>query len=205
MFNYLKGAKIEKDINLIEGYIIIKNQNGLITANISSEKIKKLIIDFIDSFDNDELYLFIEVPYNLKDEKGNKVYDILYNNIYFLDNIKKEELKKVIDPYFDILINDNNTNFGVATMNYTYEICKYDFNMMRFSSEKNLQKFLDILKKNDIFENNDLKLHWDLSTKQKIEDENLYETDGKNIYDVISELEQYGLYDGGKFPKEHPF
>lgn len=205
MFNILKGAKIEKNINLVEGYIINKDQSGLITANISSEKIRKIMVDFIDSFDDEDLYIFIEVPYNLKDEKGNKVYDLLYNNIYFLDNVKKEELKKIIEPYFDILVNDNNTNFGVATMNYTYEICKYDFNMMRFSSKKSLQKFLNILERNDIFEKKDLKSYWDLSTNQKNENDNFYEVNGKNVYDVIGELQQYGLYDGGEWQKEHPF
>ena len=205
MFNILKGAKIEKSINLVEGYIINKDQSGLITANISSEKIRKIMVDFIDSFDDEDLYIFIEVPYNLKDEKGNKVYDLLYNNIYFLDNVKKEELKKIIEPYFDILVNDNNTNFGVATTNYTYEICKYDFNMMRFSSKKSLQKFLNILERNDIFEKKDLKLYLDLSTNQKNENDNFYEENGKNVYDVIGELQQYGLYDGGEWQKEHPF
>jgi len=205
MFNFLKGAKIEHDIKLKEGYIINQNQKGLITANISSEKIEKIIKDFIDSFDCKELYLFIEIPYNLKDEKGNKVYDLLYNNIYFLDNIKKEELKKVIEPYFDILINDNNTNFGVATMDYTYEICKYDFNMMRFISKKSQQKFLEILKNNNVSENKEIKFYWDLSKNEKNEDDNFYEADGKNVYDVINELQKCGLYVGGEWKKEHPF
>ena len=58
MFNILKGAKIEKSINLVEGYIINKDQSGLITANISSEKIRKIMVDFIDSFDDEDLYIF---------------------------------------------------------------------------------------------------------------------------------------------------
>ena len=200
MFNVLKGAKIVQNINLVEGFKV--SQNRLITANISSEKIEKIIEDFIESFDEEELYFFIVVPYNLNDEKGNKVYDLLYNNIYFLDNVKKEELKKIIKPYFDILINDNNTSFGVATMDYTYEVCKYDFNLMRFSSHISLEKYYDILKKNNIYENNDFKSYWDLSTKQKNENDNFYEINGKNIYDIIKELEQYGLYDGGEWKKD---
>ena len=77
--------------------------------------------------------------------------------------------------------------------------------MMRFSSKKSLQKFLNILERNDIFEKKDLKLYLDLSTNQKNENDNFYEENGKNVYDVIGELQQYGLYDGGEWQKEHPF
>ena len=52
------------------------------------------------------------------------------------------------------------------------------------------------------YENNDFKSYWDLSTKQKNENDNFYEINGKNIYDIIKELEQYGLYDGGEWKKD---
>lgn len=120
MFNIIKGAKIDNDITLKEGYSIV--DDNLIIANVSAEKISKLIESNIDLLKNEELFFFIEVPYNLKTkliENGKEfektVHDIQYNKVFYIDNIDVEKCKNIINKYYDILINDNNTFFGIGT------------------------------------------------------------------------------------------
>lgn len=202
MFNMIKGSKIDNDITLKEGYSIV--DDNLIIANVSAEKISKLIESNIDLLKNEDLFLFIEVPYNLKTkiiENGKEiektVHDIQYNNVFYMDNINAEKCKNILNKYYDILINDNNTFFGIGTMDDNYEIGKYDYNIMSFYSNISLNKYEEILRNNNLKKYDKIETYWDLSTKEKDEDEMYYENN-KNIYDVIKELEKDGLYDAGE-------
>lgn len=202
MFNMIKGAKIDNDITLKEGYSIIND--NLIIANVSAEKIDKIIESNIDLLKNEELFFFIEVPHNLKTkvtenrkEIEKTVHDIQYNKVFYIDNLDVEKCKNIIYKYYDILINDNNTFFGIGTLDDNYEIGKYDYNIMSFYSNISLDNYEEILRNNNLKKYDKIETYWDLSTKEKDEDE-MYYKNNKNIYDVIKGLEKDGLYDAGE-------
>ena len=96
MFNLIKGAKINSNIQLKEEYEV---KGSWVSANVSAEKIRNLIDEFINN-ESTELYcLFIEVPANADDENvigitedGIYQIDKSHKDIYYLDDISKHRL-----------------------------------------------------------------------------------------------------------------
>lgn len=198
MFNLIKGAKISDNIQLKEEYQI---DGSWISANVSAEKIRNLIDEFINN-ESTELYcLFIEVPANADDESvigitedGIYQIDKLHKDVYYLDDVSAAELENLLDIFDEILINDGLSNFGVLSQRGN-ELGKYKYNVVRaYSDCGDISPFIKIFNSSGITETDNLITAWDYFTHDNPGESQLYEKNGKTIYDVVEALKEIGMY-----------
>lgn len=198
MFNLIKGAKISDNIQLKEEYQI---DGSWISANVSAEKIRNLIDEFINN-ESTELYcLFIEVPANADDESvigitedGIYQIDKLHKDVYYLDDVSAAELENLLDIFDEILINDGLSNFGVLSQRGN-ELGKYKYNVVRaYSDCGDISPFIKIFNSSGITETDNLITAWDYFSQDNAGESERYEKDGKSIYDVVEILKEVGMY-----------
>lgn len=198
MLKMIAGAKIENNQNLSQGYEISENQ---LTANADADNIRNVMEDFMDMNENIPLFLFIEVPSNLKDEKvaetfedGAVAVDTPHKDVYYLDGVPAGSLKKILAPLYEILINDGLSAFGVGNP-YGDEIGKYKYNVMVLYSRNNTDKYKQIFENNGILKTDNLVTAWDTFSDETPGTSEMYsDSKGRNIYDIIEVLSGIGLY-----------
>ncbi|MCD7894286.1 MAG: hypothetical protein LUG60_11425 [Erysipelotrichaceae bacterium] len=189
MFNLIKGAKIENNDVLKEGYRLLRKNH--IEAVVETHHIMILMEQFIRRFENETFFIFIEVPTSLDDEEK---YDdgYLHKDVYFMKKLSADEVSGIFYLFEDILLNDGLSSFGVAFDHG--QIGKSKCNMVDVY-HRNASDFRDIFENNNIYEDNQM-----ITPRELINENNqglcfLYEdNDGKNIYDVVESLKGFGLY-----------
>ena len=197
MLKIIKGAHVTASKKLSQGYEIT---DFGITANTDADNIRKIIEDFLVMNNDLPLFLFIEVPANLKDEKvigkeedGAVLVEKSHKDVYYLDGVSSEELGHLLDPLYDILINDGLSAFGVGNPNGE-EIGKYKYNAMILYA-KNPDKYIQLFEKYNISRTDKLVTAWDSFTPETPgKCERYYDKSGRDIYDIIVKLKEVGLY-----------
>lgn len=198
MFNLIKGAKINDDIHLKEEYQIFDHY---VAANVSAENIMKVIAEFIKSESTELFCLFIEIPSNLKDESITAVtedgrHQIITRHIdvYYLDNVSKDDLTEILNEFAEIFVNDGLSSFGVLSQNGN-EIGKYKYNVMQaYSRSGDLTSLARVFDNTGIHQTDNLVTAWNYFSKDNYGESEIYEKDGKTIYDAVNDLQQVGMY-----------
>lgn len=197
MFNLIKGAMINNNIQLKEGYEIDGNW---VYANVSAEKIKNIIDKFTEIEKGHRFCLFIEIPANIEDENivgitedGFYQTEGKHMDVYYLDNIDTDYIEYVLYEFGDILINDGLSHFGVLSQSGR-EIGKYKYNVIKAYTRDDLLPLIKVFNSVDIPETDNLITAWDHFSQDNPGKSELYEKDGKNIYDVVEVLKEVGMY-----------
>ncbi len=197
MFELIKGAKINRNIQLKEEYEIDGNW---IYANVSAQKIRNVIEKFTVIEKGNRFCLFIEIPANIADEnvigvdeEGFYQTEGKHVDVYYLDNIDDDYIKYVFDEFGEILINDGLSHFGVLSQSGR-EIGKYKYNVIKAYTRDDLLPLIKVFNSFDIPETENLITAWDYFSQDNPGESQLYEKDGKTIYDVVETLEQVGMY-----------
>lgn len=189
MIKIKKGSIIPENIKIKEEY---KVENDTIVLNIDVDKINKLLKSFV-KMQKEELFLFIEVPTNIKElneEKEN------YTDVYYLDGISINEIDELLNRYGDILINDGLCEFGFGVKSFNEEIMSLKYNMITIYSKENVNKYIYLLNELRINKTIDFKSAWDYFTKDNPGISKLYEKEEQTVYDIIEILKEKGLYLG---------
>jgi len=186
MIKIKKGSIIPENIKIKEEY---KVENDTIVLNIDVDKINKLLKSFV-KIQKEELFLFIEVPTNINEEKEN------YTDVYYLDGISINEIDELLNMYGDILINDGLCEFGFGVKSFNEEIMSLKYNMITIYSKENVNKYIDLLNELKINKTIDFKSAWDYFTEENPGISKLYEKEKQTVYDIIEILKEKGLYLG---------
>ncbi len=197
MFELIKGAKINNDIQLKEEYEIDGNW---IYANVSAQKIRNVIEKFTVIEKGNRFCLFIEIPANIADEnvigvdeEGFYQTEGKHVDVYYLDNITDEYVIYLLNKFGDILIHDGLSHFGVLSQSGR-EIGKYKYNVIKAYTRDDLLPLIKVFNAFDIPETDNLITAWDYFSQNNPGESKLYEKDGKTIYDVVETLEKVGMY-----------
>lgn len=186
MIKIKKGSIIPENIKIKEEY---KVENDTIVLNIDVDKINKLLKSFV-KMQKEELFLFIEVPTNINEEKEN------YTDVYYLDGISINEIDELLNMYGDILINDGLCEFGFGVKSFNEEIMSLKYNMITIYSKENVNKYIDLLNELKINKTINFKSAWDYFTEENPGISKLYEKEEQTVYDIIEILKEKGLYLG---------
>ena len=191
MLNMIKGCRIHDPSVLFEGYQ--QTQSGF-TANVNAEKIKGLFESFI-KLHNELCFVILEVPTNQNDEpvfraKGTCV---LHNDVYYLDGLTPERASEFLDVFGQWLIHDGLSTFGIGLHSGANEILLGKYNVVTVYT-KDKPKYSGFFESLGIMEVENLKTAWDHFTSNTPGDSFSYSYQGKNIYDLVNHLKQYGLY-----------
>lgn len=188
MIKMKKGSIIPNNTLLKEEY---KKEKNNIIANVDVDKIHILLEKFID-VQSEELFLFIEIPTNLNELENKHENSI---DIYYKDGLTKDEAHSLLKEYGEILINDGLCKFGFGTKSFNDEIMSHKYNVVTLFS-KNIDKYKKLLNELKIAETNNYKSAWYFFTNNTPGISNIYEKDGKTVFDIVEELEEKGLYFG---------
>ncbi len=198
MLKMIRGVTLANTDKLYEGYTY---RNDRIIASVNADKMQKIIEGFIKENNDTDLFLFIEVPANLDDENvvekypnGGIIKGPMHNDVYYLDGISPKALIRLLEPFYEILINDGLSSFGVGNP-YREEIGKYKYNEMILFSHENTEKYVRIFDRCQIPFTDDLVTAYDNVSPETPGICEMYtDPQGRDIYSVIELLSECGLY-----------
>lgn len=191
MLKMVKGCKIEDPSILYEGYKQI--ESGFL-ANVNADKISLLLENFI-LLHNKHCFIIIEVPTNAKEEAvlRSDGSQHLHKDVYYLDGLTPERAVEFLQVFGEWFIHDGMSNFGIGIHSGDNEIVLDKYNIVTIYT-KSFPKYDHFFETLGIDEVSDLKTAWDYFTYDTPGDSFLFEHRGKNIYDLVEHLKQYGLY-----------
>lgn len=191
MLNLKKGCKIKNADKLYEQYE--KTEHGYI-ANVNIEKIIELLKSFI-SMQEGLVFFFLEVPSNKRDEKEIKpgVLDCTHKDVYYMDNLDKGEAVKLLDIAGELHANDGLSCFGFGSQHNNDEIGVGKYNVVTIFSQES-DSYDELFQKFDIVKTEKLVTAWDTFTKDTPGHSERISINGKDIYSIIEEFKDWGLY-----------
>ena len=192
MLNLVKGHRVSLVENLFESFT--KLTEYYLMANVHSEKILDVFQHFIAIHD-EPLFFILELPVSIDREKviAKNIINELHKDVYYIDNCSREECLVLLIRYGDLLVNDGLSKFGFGGHKSHDEIMLDSYNVVTIYS-KELSKF------NDFFEPHNIQFVEELVTACETFSETspgiseIYESNGKTVYDLPEELAEWGIY-----------
>ena len=189
MLNLVKGHRVSLVENLFESFT--KLTEHYLMANVHAEKILEVFQHFIAIHD-EPLFFILELPVSIDREKEIAMNE-LHKDVYYIDDCSIEECLVLLIRYGDLLVNDGLSKFGFGGHKSHDEIMLDSYNVVTIYS-KELSKF------NDFFEPHNIQFVEELVTASETFSETspgiseIYESNGKTVYDLPEELAEWGIY-----------
>ena len=192
MLNLVKGHRVSLVENLFESFT--KLTEHYLMAHVHAEKILEVFQHFIAIHD-EPLFFILELPVSIDREKviAKNIINELHKDVYYIDNCSREECLVLLIRYGDLLVNDGLSKFGFGGHKSHDEIMLDSYNVVTIYS-KELSKF------NDFFEPHNIQFVEELVTASETFSETspgiseIYESNGKTVYDLPEELAEWGIY-----------
>ena len=192
MLNLVKGHQVSLVENLFESFT--KLTEYYLMANVHEEKILEIFQHFIAIHD-EPLFFILELPVSIDREKeiAKNIINESHMDVYYIDNCSIEECLVLLIRYGDLLVNDGLSKFGFGGHKSHDEIMLDSYNVVTIYS-KELSKF------NDFFEPHNIQFVEELVTACETFSETspgiseIYESNGKTVYDLPEELAEWGIY-----------
>ncbi|NLZ46103.1 MAG: hypothetical protein GX896_05370 [Clostridiales bacterium] len=177
--------------NLIQGIIVSdikdchscyeKQDNENLLCSLSAELLEPLAVSVVKHL-KPAVFFFIEVPSSENDTQ---------KNIYYLDNCTTDVALAIIKRYGGILFNDGLIEFGFGSHVDNSEIYFRNNQIVQIYSPdiSILENLLDVpLEKN-------IKTLWDIFSDENYGEAIPVELNGENVYDILDNLTEVGLYE----------
>lgn len=187
----IKGCRIHNPAMLYEGYEQI--DSGFV-ANVDADKIQSLFENFV-KLHNEPCFVILEVPTNVKEETTFLLNGTspLHKDVYYIDGLTPARAVEFLNVFGEWLIHDGLSSFGIGIHSGANEIVTGKYNVVTVYT-RDKQKYDGFFETLGIRQASDLKTAWDYFNSDAPGDSFLYTYKGKNIYDLIEHLKQYGLY-----------
>lgn len=191
MFQMKKCCSVPFPEKLSEQYEILENR---IVANVGMDKIKNMILEFIDMHD-EWLFFILEIPTNWNDEPKDENGELMgrHKDVYYIDGCSQEKAKSILFDIGDLLIDDGMNCFGFGGHESKEEILFGKYNVMTVYTH-NSEKYEAFLKNYNITKTDNLVTAWDTFSEGYYGESEIYEIDGKNIYSIPENYIKYGIY-----------
>ena len=200
MFQLVKGAFIPNISGLREEYEV---DGDKVCANVSAEKISKVFESFLNEMKEDEpLFLFIEVPCSEEDElkfntvqsEQEKVIEKYHRDVYYLDGYDREGMLSFLNSGAgELLINDGFVCFGFGSLESNIELGKYEYNTIT-GFQWGQCDLTYVFDKLNIPRADKIVTAFQLISADNPGRRSKYEFNGKDIYVLIEQLKELGLY-----------
>ena len=191
MLNIIKGCRIHDPSMLNEGY---QQTNFGFAANVDADKIQILFENFI-RLHNEMCFLILEVPTNANEENVCLTDGIspLHKDVYYLDGLTPHRAIEFLNVFAPWLIHDGMCSFGIGIHSGGNEIMAGKYNVVTLYTHDQ-RRYTGFFEELSIQKVSDLKTAWDTFTADTPGEAFVYTQDGKNIYDLVEHMKQYGLY-----------
>lgn len=192
MFHFVKGHKISNYEKIVEAYTETSERS--LVANVSAENIMDIFQHFI-AMHEESLFFILELPVSVDREEliSSRTMRETHNDVYYIDGLSRETCMLLLIRYGELLINDGMSKFGFGGHESYNEIMLDKYNLITIYS-LDLQEFHDFFEPHDIEYRETLITAWDTFTPDSPGISEKFEYDGKSVYDLPEELEDWGIY-----------
>lgn len=192
MLNLVKGHRVTLVENLFESFTKLTEHH--LMANVHSEKILEVFQHFIAIHD-EPLFFILELPVSIDREKviAKNIIKESHKDVYYIDGCSREECLALLIRYGDLLVNDGLSKFGFGGHKSHDEIMLDSYNVVTIYS-KELSKFNDFFEPHNIQFVEELVTAWKTFSKTSPGISEIYECNGKTVYDLPEELAEWGIY-----------
>ena len=192
MLNLVKGHQVSLVENLFESFTKLTEHH--LMANVHAEKILEIFQHFIVIHD-EPLFFILELPVSIDREKviAKNIIKESHKDVYYIDGCSREECLALLIRYGDLLVNDGLSKFGFGGHKSHDEIMLDSYNVVTIYS-KELSKFNDFFEPHNIQFVEELVTAWKTFSKTSPGISELYESNGKTVYDLPGELDEWGIY-----------
>ena len=192
MLNLVKGHQVSLVENLFESFTKLTEYH--LMANVHAEKILEVFQHFIVIHD-EPLFFILELPVSIDREKviAKNIIKESHKDVYYIDGCSREECLALLIRYGDLLINDGLSKFGFGGHKSHDEIMLDSYNVVTIYS-KELSKFNDFFEPHNIQFVEELVTAWKTFSKTSPGISEIYESNGKTVYDLPEELAEWGIY-----------
>lgn len=192
MLNLVKGHQVSLVENLFESFTKLTEHH--LMANVHSEKILEVFQHFIAIHD-EPLFFILELPVSIDREKviAKNIIKESHKDVYYIDGCSREECLALLIRYGDLLVNDGLSKFGFGGHKSHDEIMLDSYNVVTIYS-KELSKFNDFFEPHNIQFVEELVTAWKTFSKTSPGISEIYECNGKTVYDLPEELAEWGIY-----------
>ena len=192
MLNLVKGHQVSLVENLFESFTKLTEHH--LMANVHAEKILEVCQHFIAIHD-EPLFFILELPVSIDREKviAKNIIKESHKDVYYIDGCSREECLALLIRYGDLLINDGLSQFGFGGHKSHDEIMLDSYNVVTIYS-KELSKFNDFFEPHNIQFVEELVTAWKTFSKTSPGISEIYESNGKTVYDLPEELAEWGIY-----------
>ena len=192
MLNLVKGHQVSLVENLFESFTKLTEHH--LMANVHAEKILEVFQHFVVIHD-EPLFFILELPVSIDREKviAKNIIKETHKDVYYIDGCSREECLALLIRYGDLLINDGLSKFGFGGHKSHDEIMLDSYNVVTIYS-KELSKFNDFFEPHDIQFVEELVTAWKTFSKTSPGISEIYECNGKTVYDLPEELAEWGIY-----------
>lgn len=192
MLNLVKGHQVSLLENLFESFTKLTEHH--LMANVHAEKILEVFQHFIVIHD-EPLFFILELPVSIDREKviAKNIIKESHKDVYYIDGCSREECLALMIRYGDLLINDGLSKFGFGGHKSHDEIMLGSYNVVTIYS-KELSKFNDFFEPHNIQFVEELVTAWKTFSKTSPGISEIYESNGKTVYDLPTELSEWGIY-----------
>ena len=192
MLNLVKGHQVSLVESLFESFTKLTEHH--LTANVHAEKILEVFQHFIVMHD-EPLFFILELPVSIDREKviAKNIIKESHKDVYYIDGCSREDCLALLIRYGDLLINDGLSKFGFGGHKSHDEIMLDSYNVVTIYS-KELSKFNDFFEPHNIQFVEELVTAWGTFSKTSPGISEIYESNGKTVYDLPVELAEWGIY-----------
>ena len=192
MLNLVKGHQVSLVENLFESFTKLTEHH--LMANVHAEKILEVVQHFIAIHD-EPLFFILELPVSIDREKviAKNIIKESHKDVYYIDGCSREECLALLIRYGDLLVNDGLSKFGFGGHKSHDEIMLDSYNVVTIYS-KELSKFNDFFEPHNIQFVEELVTAWKTFSKTSPGISEIYESNGKTVYDLPVELAEWGIY-----------
>lgn len=192
MLNLVKGHRVSLVENLFESFTKLTEHH--LMANVHAEKILEFFQHFIAIHD-EPLFFILELPVSIDREKviAKNIIKESHKDVYYIDGCSREECLALLIRYGDLLVNDGLSKFGFGGHKSHDEIMLDSYNVVIIYS-KELSKFNDFFEPHNIQFVEELVTAWNTFSKTSLGISEIYESNGKTVYDLPEELAEWGIY-----------
>ena len=192
MLNLVKGHQVSLVENLFESFTKLTEHH--LMANVHAEKILEVFQHFIVIHD-EPLFFILELPVSIDREKviAKNIIKESHKDVYYIDGCSREECLVLLIRYGDLLVNDGLSKFGFGGHKSHDEIMLDSYNVVTIYS-KELSKFNDFFEPHNIQFVEELVTAWKTFSKTSPGISEIYESNGKTVYDLPEELAEWGIY-----------
>ena len=192
MLNLVKGHRVSLVENLFESFTKLTEHH--LMANVHAETILEVFQHFIAIHD-EPLFFILELPVSIDREKviAKNIIKESHKDVYYIDGCSREECLALLIRYGDLLVNDGLSKFGFGGHKSHDEIILDSYNVVTIYS-KELSKFNDFFEPHNIQFVEELVTAWKTFSKTSPGISEIYESNGKTVYDLPEELAEWGIY-----------